>query len=166
MDIFWNHPFHRTHQNLSITYLHSAERLFKMHNTEKLYFCDYRCKILYNSICKQGEFISVYSWIWNPDVQFACAACSIQCLSCIHKIFTSSAIPYRLALEFDWQANGMKFTSFWEGGVDVDKFIKISYYWINILIINGTLCNNLCVICRRWRTNHRSNEWRGQWSEW
>ena len=59
----------------------------------------------------------------------------------------------------------MKFTSLWEGGVDVDKFIKISYYWINILI-NGTLCNNLCVICRRWRTNHRSNEWRGQWSEW
>ena len=137
-----------------------------MHDTEKLYFCDYRYKILYNSICKQGEFISVYSWIWNPDVQFACAACSIQCLSCMHKIFSSSAIPYRLALEFDWQANGMKFTSFWEGGVDVDKFIKISYYWINILIINGTLCNNLCVICRRWRTNHRSNEWRGQWSEW
>ena len=63
---------------------------------ELLYFCDYRCKILYNSICKQGEFISLYSWIWNPDVQFACAACSIQCLSCMHKIFSSSAIPYRL----------------------------------------------------------------------
>ena len=31
------------------------------------------------------------------------------------------------------------------GGVDVDKFIKISYYWITLLI-NGTLCNNLCII--------------------
>ena len=81
---------------------------------ELLYFCDYRCKILYNSICKQGEFITVYSWIWNPDVQFACAACSVQCLSCMHKIFSSSAIPYRLALEFDWQANGAKFP-FWGG---------------------------------------------------
>ena len=149
----WNHlpaswgwtAFLRAHQNLSTTYLHSAESLFKMHDTEKLYFCDHRCKILYDSICKQGEFISVYSWIWNPDVQFACAACSIQCLSCMHKIFSSSAIPYRLALEFDWQANGMKVTSFWEGGVDVDKFIKISYYLINILI-NGTLCNNLWII--------------------
>ena len=99
-------------------------------------------QILYNSICKQGEFISVYSWIWNPDVQFACAACCVQCLSCMHKIFSSSAIPYRLALEFDWQANLL----FWGGGlVDVDKFIKISYYWITLLI-NGTLCNNLCII--------------------
>ena len=39
----------------------------------------------------------------------------------------------------------MKFTSFSGGGVDVNKFIKISYYWINILI-NGTLGNNLCII--------------------
>ena len=139
----------------------------QMHDTEKLYFCDYRCKILYDSICKQGKFIIIilYSWIWNPDVQFACAACSIRCLSCMHKIFSSSAIPYRLALEFDWQANGAKFTYFGGRGVDVDKFIKILYYWIKILI-NGTLCNNLCITCRRWRTNHRNNEWRGQWSEW
>ena len=36
---------------------------------------------------------------------------------------------------------------FWGGGglVDVDKFIKISYYWITLLI-NGTWCNNLCII--------------------
>ena len=40
----------------------------------------------------------------------------------------------------------MKFTFGGGGGlVDVDKFIKISYYWITLLI-NGTLCTNLCII--------------------
>ena len=152
--------------SLHSPFLHSAESLFKMHDNEKLHFCNYRCKILYDSICKQGEFISLYSCMWNPAVQFVCAACSIKHLS-----FQALICPtdcHLSLIEEQMIQNLLLFL--WGGGwrglmFDGDKFIILLCCNINNYI-DDTLSNNSCAICRRWRTNHRSNEWRGQWSEW
>ena len=121
--------------SLHSPFLHSAESLFKMHDNEKLHFCNYRCKILYDSICKQGEFISLYSCMWNPAVQFVCAACSIKHLS-----FQALICPtdcHLSLIEEQMIQNLLLFL--WGGGGGGEDWclmeISSSYYCVVILII-------------------------------